>query len=148
MIPERPSAHNQRAAYVMKIGELARNAGVNIQTVRYYERRGLLSDPRGTTPGYRDYDTTTAHRLRFIRRAQQLGFTLGEITDLLALRLDPRTTGAVVKARAREKIDEINSRIHDLERIRGALEHLAGKCLGDCGPVGDCPLLEELGPID
>jgi MerR family mercuric resistance operon transcriptional regulator len=132
----------------MKIGELARNAGVNIQTVRYYERRGLLEDPRGTAPGYREYNDVTVHRLRFIRRAQELGFTLGEITDLLALRMDPHTTAAVVKARASEKIDEIDGRIHDLERIRGALTHLAGKCLGAQGPTGDCPLLEALGPID
>lgn len=132
----------------MKIGELASNAGVNIQTVRYYERRGLLDDPRGAAPGYREYDSATVHRLRFIRRAQQLGFTLVEIIDLLALRLDPHTTAGVVKARASEKIDEIEGRIHDLERIRDALMHLAGNCHGDHGPTGDCPLLEALGPID
>lgn len=131
----------------MKIGKLARDAGVNIQTVRYYERRGLLKDPRDSAPGYREYDSSTADRLRFIRRAQELGFTLGEITELLALRLDPNTTSHAIKARARAKIAEIDSRIHDLEHIRDALSHLAGRCLGERGPTGDCPFLESLGAI-
>lgn len=131
----------------MKIGELARDARVNVQTVRYYERRGLLVDPRGTPEGYRDYDGVTLARLLFIRRAQELGFTLAEIAELLALRLDPHTTADAVKRRASEKIEEIDARIHDLERIRGALDHLAGSCRGDHGPAGECPLLEALGPI-
>ena len=131
----------------MKIGKLARDVGVNIQTVRYYERRGLLEDPRGSESGYREYDGSTADRLRFIRRAQELGFTLDEITDLLALRLDPNTPAHAVKERARAKIEEVESRIHDLEHIRDALNHLAGRCAGDCGPTGDCPFLESLGEI-
>ncbi|MEO7103165.1 MAG: MerR family DNA-binding protein [Gemmatimonadaceae bacterium] len=132
----------------MKIGELASSAGVHIQTVRYYERRGLLVDPRKSAGGYREYDTTTIHRLRFIRRAQELGFTLGEISELLVLRLDPETTASSVKTRASEKIEEIEEKIHDLERIRNALTHLASDCHGDSGPTGDCPLLEALGPIE
>lgn len=143
-----PHPHNRHAHHTprMKIGEIAREAGVNIQTVRYYERRGLLADPRGAGEGYRDYDDAAVERLRFIRRAQELGFTLAEVTELLALRLDPHTTASAVKARATEKIGEIDSRIRDLERIRSALAHLAGKCRGDRGPTGDCPLLEALGP--
>lgn len=132
----------------MKIGELARRAGVNVQTVRYYERRGLLDEPARRASGYREYGAEALDRLRFIRRAQELGFTLAEIVDLLALRLDPHTTAADVKARAREKIEEIDGKIHDLERIRGALAHLAGKCHGGRGPTGDCPLLQALGPLD
>jgi len=132
----------------MKIGELASNAGVHIQTVRYYERRGLLADPRQSADGYREYDTATIHRLRFIRRAQELGFTLGEISELLVLRLDPETSASTVRIRASEKIEEIEGRIHDLERIKNALSHLASNCHGDSGPTGDCPLLEALGPIE
>jgi len=132
----------------MKIGELASNAGVHIQTVRYYERRGLLADPRQSAAGYREYDTATIHRLRFIRRAQELGFTLGEISELLVLRLDPETSASTVRIRASEKIEEIEGRIHDLERIKNALSHLASNCHGDSGPSGDCPLLEALGPIE
>lgn len=131
----------------MKIGELARLAGVSVQTVRYYERRGLLGEPERRPSGYREYGDATVDRLRFIRRAQELGFTLSEIDELLVLRLDPGTTAADVKARATEKIAEVDRRIRDLARIREALEHLAGRCRGGRGPTGDCPLLETLGPI-
>lgn len=131
----------------MTIGELARRANVNVQTVRYYERRGLLAEPHRTPSGYRQYSVTTLDRLRFIKRAQELGFTLSEIEELLVLRLDPRTTAAVVKARAEAKIEDVDRRIRDLERIRHALTHLAGRCRGGRGPVGDCPLLEAMGPL-
>ena len=131
----------------MLIGELARRAGVNVQTVRYYERRGLLADPRAREQGYREYTNATLERLRFIRRAQELGFTLTEIGELLALRLDAGATAAAVKARAAEKVAEIDAKLRDLERIRAALTHLAGQCAGGKAPLGDCPLLDALGPI-
>lgn len=131
----------------MRISELARRAGVNVQTVRYYERRGLLHDPRGRDGGYRAYSDATLERLRFIKRAQELGFTLAEIEELLTLRLDRGTTAAEVKARAQEKIAEIEAKLLDLKRIRHALTHLVGECRGGRGPVGDCPLLDALGPI-
>lgn len=132
----------------MMIGELARRAGVNVQTVRYYERRGLLPAPHRTAAGYREYADDTCDRLRFIRRAQELGFTLVEIQELLVLRRDPRTTAGAVKARAEAKIADLDRRIGDLERIRHALHHLAGRCHGGRGPVGDCPLLDALGSLD
>jgi MerR family mercuric resistance operon transcriptional regulator len=131
----------------MTIGELARRANVNVQTVRYYERRGLLAEPHRTPSGYRQYSDTTLDRLRFIKRAQELGFTLSEIEELLVLRLDPRTTAAEVKARAEAKLEDVDRCIHDLERIKHALTHLAGRCRGGRGPVGDCPLLEAMGPL-
>ncbi|HET7565532.1 MAG TPA: MerR family transcriptional regulator [Gemmatimonadaceae bacterium] len=134
-------------AGAMTIGELARRANVNVQTVRYYERRGLLAEPHRTPSGYRQYSDTTLDRLRFIKRAQELGFTLSEIEELLVLRLDPRTTAAEVKARAEAKLEDVDRRIHDLERIKHALTHLAGRCRGGRGPVGDCPLLEAMGPL-
>ena len=129
------------------IGELARRAGVNVQTVRYYERRGLLDEPHRGDSGYREYDASVLERLRFIRRAQELGFTLGEIGELLQLRLEPSTTAGAVKARAERKIAEIDGRLRDLTRIRDALAHLAGRCHGGRGPTGDCPLLDALGPL-
>ncbi len=131
----------------MRISELAGRAGVNVQTVRYYERRGLLDDPRGRGSGYRAYTDATLDRLRFIRRAQELGFTLSEIDELLALRVDRGATAADVKARAESKIVEIEGKLRDLERIRHALTHLAGRCRGGRGPVGDCPLLDAMGPL-
>jgi Hg(II)-responsive transcriptional regulator len=131
----------------MTIGDLARRAGVNVQTVRYYERRGLLAEPSRTPAGYRTYAEDALERLRFIRRAQELGFTLAEIEELLVLRLDPHTTAATVKARAEGKLEDVERRIHDLERIKRALSHLVRRCHGGHGPVGDCPLLEALGPL-
>lgn len=132
----------------MKIGELASQAGVHVQTIRYYERRDLLPEPERRPSGYRQYGPETLDRLQFIKRAQQLGFTLTEIRELLALRLDPRTPAAAVKARAEAKIQDIDRKLHDLERIKHALAHLAGHCHGGRGPIGDCPLLDALGHID
>ena len=132
---------------VMTVGQLARRAGVGVQTVRYYERRHLLPTAARRASGYREFTPAALDRLRFIRRAQELGFTLSEIAELLALRLDPHTTAAEVKARAGHKIDEIDGKIRDLEQIRHALTHLAGRCRGGRGPTGDCPLLEALGPL-
>ena len=132
----------------MKIGELAKRAGVHIQTIRYYERRELLPDPERRPSGYREYGQETLDRLHFIKRAQELGFTLTEIRELLALRLDPNTPAAAVKARAEAKIADVDRKLHDLERIKHALVHLAGHCRGGRGPIGDCPLLDALGHID
>ena len=132
----------------MTIGELARRAGVGVQTGRYYERRRLLPPATRRASGYREFTPVALERLRFIRRAQELGFTLSEIAELLALRLDPHTTAADIKGRAEQKIGEINQKLRDLERIRKALAHLAGGCQGGRGPTGECPLLEALGPLD
>jgi MerR family mercuric resistance operon transcriptional regulator len=132
----------------MTIGELARRAGVGVQTVRYYERRHLLPPAPRRASGYREFTPAALDRLRFIRRAQELGFTLAEIAELLALRLDPHTTAADIKARAEQKIGDIDRKLRDLERIRHALGHLAGRCRGGHAPTGDCPLLEALGALD
>ena len=131
----------------MRISEFARRAEVNVQTVRYYERRGLLPEPERSPAGYREYTPKLLERLQFIRRAQELGFTLNEINDLLDLRTDPRTTADQVKTRAEAKMEDIDTRIQDLRQIRHALQHLAGQCQGGSGPTGDCPLLEEMGPL-
>lgn len=132
----------------MRIGVLARRAGVNVQTVRYYERRGLLAAAARRPSGYREYTDRSLDRLLFIRRAQELGFTLAEIEDLLTLRLRRGTTAAEVKARATTTIERIDGKLEDLQRIRRALAHLAGRCRGEEGPAGDCPLLDALGPLE
>lgn len=131
----------------MKIGPLARKAGVNVQTVRYYERRGLLPEPERLESGYRLYTPEYLERLQFIRRGQELGFTLSEIEEFLALRTDRQTTAADIKARVEAKIADVRARIQDLRQIEYALEHLAGQCQGGAGPTGDCPLLEAMGPL-
>lgn len=125
------------------IGELAREAGVNVQTVRYYERRGLLDEPPRRASGYRKYPESDIARLGFIRRAQALGFTLTEIGDLLSLRVDPQTTSADVHRRVEEKLADVEAKLADLRRIRGALRELASSCKSD-GPVGECPFLDAL----
>lgn len=125
------------------IGELAGAVGVNVQTVRYYERRGLLPKPKRRASGYREYLASDVARLEFIRRAQALGFTLSEIEQLLALRVDPRTTPEDVHRAVDEKIEAVEAKIADLTRISGALRKMAAACHAH-GPLGDCPFLEAL----
>ncbi len=131
----------------MKIGELAQLAGVNIQTVRYYERRQLLREPGRTRAGYREYDPHDLLRLRFILRAKELGFTLTEIEELLALRVDPRRTADDVRTRAQEKIAATDRKIRDLKRIRAALQHLVGSCEAH-GPVAECALIHAIEVVE
>lgn len=127
----------------LTIGELAGAVGVNVQTVRYYERRGLLPEPKRRASGYREYPASDVARLGFIRRAQALGFTLAEIEDLLALRVDPRTTPSDVHRRVDEKIAAVEAKIADLKRMSSALKKMAAECHSE-GLLGDCPFLEAL----
>jgi MerR family mercuric resistance operon transcriptional regulator len=127
----------------LKTGELARQAGVNLQTIRYYERQGLLPRPARTQAGYRMFATETVGRVRFIKRAQELGFSLREIRGLLALRVDGRTSCAEVRRRAQAKGADVDKKIRALEEIRAALERLTAACSGR-GPVGECPILQFL----
>jgi MerR family copper efflux transcriptional regulator len=100
----------------LTIGKLARAAGINLETVRYYERRGLLPKPPRTASGYRLFPAEAAVRLRFIRRAQELGFSLKEIRELLALRVSPRTSRADIRTRAQAKIVDIEDKIKGLQQ--------------------------------
>ena len=127
----------------LTIGRLARQAGINLETVRYYERRGLLPKPPRTPSGYRLFPADATKRLRFIRRAQELGFSLKEIRELLALRLSSRTTSAEVRKRAEAKIADIERKIKTLEVMRKSLRKLTNSCAG-CEPVSECPILEGL----
>ena len=111
--------------------------------MRYYERRGLVKEPKRNEAGYRLYTEDAVARLRFIRRAKELGFTLKEIGELLALRLDPSTSKADVKQRAEAKIIVIKAKIRDLQRTREVLVKLTASCPG-YGPIDDCPILEAL----
>lgn len=115
------------AARTLKTGDLAEAAGVNIHTVRYYESRGLLPKPPRTGSGYRMYGEEDVKRLRFIKRAQELGFTLEEIGELLGLRVVPGA-GAEVRSRTGGKIEEIDGKIRDLQRIRAKLVELSEAC--------------------
>ena len=127
----------------LTIGQLAREAEINLETVRYYERRGLLPKPPRTASGYRVFPAEATQRLRFIRRAQELGFSLTEIRELLALRISPRTSSAEIRKRAEAKITDIESKIKSLESMRKSLRKLTKSCAG-CGPISECPILGSL----
>ncbi len=125
------------------IGRLARHAHVNIETIRYYERRGLIPDPPRADNGHRQYGPPDLVRLRFIKRAQALGFTLAEIAELLSLRVTPESSCRQVKHRVETKIAAIEKKISDLKEMRTILARLAQQCT-DRGPAGQCPILDEL----
>ena len=131
----------------MKIGQLAQRSGVNIDTVRYYEREGLLPKAQRLASGYRVYDESDVKRLRFVRRAKALGFTLVEIRELLELSDHRDDDMATLKTVAIEKIADIEAKIAELERIRAALETLAASCPGH-GALEQCPILNALAEDD
>jgi MerR family mercuric resistance operon transcriptional regulator len=127
----------------LTIGHLAREAGVNLETVRYYERRGLLPKPPRSASGYRLFPSDAARRLRFIKRAQELGFSLKEIRELLSLRVSRSTTSRDIRTRAEAKIADIDAKIRSLESMKKTLRKLTNVCEG-CVPVAECPILESL----
>lgn len=124
------------------IGALAKRAGVRIDTVRYYERSGLLAPKTRLASGYRRYGEVELSRLRFIRRAQALGFTLEEVRELLAL--SKRRDVSRVKRAAEEKLAAVEQKIAALERVRNGLLNLVAACPGH-GRAENCPILKALG---
>lgn len=127
----------------LTIGRLAARARVNVETIRYYERRGLIARPARRGGGYRHYTPAHVTRIRFIKRTQQLGFSLDEIADLLGMRVRPGAGCADVKKHALAKIEEIEGKIAALETMKSALARLARRCKGT-GPSSNCPLLDAL----
>jgi Hg(II)-responsive transcriptional regulator len=125
------------------IGRVAREGGVNLETIRYYEREGLLPKPPRTTSGYRIFPEDTARRLRFIKRAQELGFSLKEIRELLSLRTKPGAKRADMRALTAAKITDIDQRIRTLEAMKKSLQGLTECCDGR-GSLATCPILESL----
>lgn len=127
------------------IGEVANRVGVNIETLRYYERRGLVPPPPRSHSNYRLYPSDTVRLVRFVKRAQDLGFTLNEIKELLAFRNGSEATCGDVREQALAKIGNIDDKVRALQAMRGALAELVEQCPGR-GPVGGCPILESLEP--
>ncbi len=127
----------------MTIGKLAEKAEVGIETIRFYERQGLVPEPPRTESGYRKYPESEVERIRFIKRAQELGFSLAEIKELLSLRVDADTDCGEVRRRAEAKIADVEQKLRDLERIRAALEDLTRACAGR-GPTSECPILDGM----
>lgn len=125
------------------IGQVARQAGVGVETVRFYEREGLLEEPVRRASGCRQYSEEAIKQIRFIKRAQQLGFSLKEIAELLTLRVDGRTECSQVRERAAAKLAEVELKMVELQRMRQALLQVASLCEGE-GPKGRCPMLDAL----
>ncbi|ACS40637.1 MULTISPECIES: Cu(I)-responsive transcriptional regulator [Methylorubrum] len=124
------------------IGEAARATGVSAKMIRYYEETGLLGPAGRTAAGYRVYSEADLHALRFVRRARDLGFSMREIADLLALWHDRSRASGAVKAVALGHVADLRRRIGELEAMARTLEHLAERCCGDDRP--DCPILDDL----
>ena len=146
---------NPGTSDVLRIGDLAARAGVSVDALRYYERRGLLRPAGRRASGYREYPPESAAVVRFIKRAQALGFSLAEVEELVRLRADARQPAVALAARdvARAKIDDIDERVRQLTALRGALVELVDACESTCGPDGPsaaagCPIIGALGDGD
>ncbi|PJI87909.1 Cu(I)-responsive transcriptional regulator [Sphingomonas koreensis] len=126
----------------MNIGRAAKLSGVSAKMIRYYEQTGLIPQPLRQESGYRDYDDADVHRLRFIRRARDLGFAVEQIGDLLGLWSDRSRASADVKAIALEHVERLKDKVTEIEAMVRTLETLANHCHGDDRP--DCPIIEGL----
>ena len=128
----------------LRIGEVAREAGVNVETLRFYERRGLLREPhRRPSSGYREYPAEAVKVVRFIKRAKELGFSLREVQELLRLRDSRGASCAEVRAAARTKVEDIDRKMVSLRAVRRALGVLLESCTSD-GSARECPILEAI----
>ena len=125
----------------MTRGQLAKAAGVHTETIRFYAQKGLIPEPARSAAGYRQYSEDYVDRIRFIKRAQDLGFTLKEILELLSLSLAPDSDRADVKRQVDEKIKDIELKMVDLQRMKNALDELVSCCSGH-GSTHECPILE------
>jgi len=125
------------------IGRLAKQAGVNIDTIRYYERNGLLPEPARRASGYREYTAADAERLQFVLRAKELGFTLAEVGELLSLTAARSNDMRGVKRKAEERLAQVEYKIKELQRVRRGLKTLIAACPGH-GELEHCPIVAAL----
>ena len=128
----------------LSIGEVARLTGVGVETVRFYERQDLIAEPLRRDSGYRQYPRDVVPRIKFIKRARALGFSLGEIKELFSLRIDPNTTCSEVRQRVEKKMVEIEDKISDLKKMQDALGHLKRACDSNSPTATECPFLDSL----
>ena len=126
----------------LTIGQLAKETEINIETIRYYERRGLIPEPHRRESGYREFTPRYIERIRFIKRAQTLGFTLREISELLTL-ADGNPACKDIRKFAEDKVKDIENRIHDLKKIKKVLNNLVKECMNK-GKLSYCPIVESL----
>ncbi len=128
----------------MTIGKLAKSTNVGVETIRYYERSGFLPPPERLSSGYRVYTMDAVNRVRFIKEAQALGFTLNEITELFGLTDDPDADCASVNKRAQAKLSEIEDKIRRLKSMQKSLKRLAEYCPADEQPLSECSIINHL----
>ena len=138
----RPELADAKQQGLHNIGEAAALTGVSAKMIRHYESIRLLPEAGRTFAGYRIYTDTHLHRIRFIKRARSLGFSMKQIEGLLGLWDDKRRSSADVKKLARAHADDLDARIREMEAMKRTLEHLAKRCHGDARP--DCPILDDL----
>lgn len=124
-------------------GQVAAFSGLDKETVRFYEQRGLLADPPRSAAGYRQYSQEDVFRLHFIKRAKELGFSLKEVADLLTLQGKPDVSRAEVRRQAEAKLAAVEEKIRDLTRMKAALSQLTQACNAQ-GSIADCPIMEAL----
>jgi len=127
----------------LTIGQIAKRTGLTVETVRFYEKKGLILAPERSESGYRQYSSDTLKRLYFILRAKEVGFTLNDIAELLDIRRKPGSTCSDIKLRALEKMEDIEKKVTDLQKIHDSLSQLVLRCSGT-GKLSDCPILESL----
>ncbi len=126
----------------MTIGKLAKAAGVGVETIRFYERKGLIKKPQRRDGGFRHYSADEASRVRFVKRAQELGFTLREVKELLDLQSKRKITGAQVQGKAQEKVKEIRQKIADLKQMETSLIRLADVCGEGEQAIRECKVFD------
>ncbi len=126
----------------LTIGKIAKTAAVGVETIKFYEKKGLLAKPPKPTKGFRLYPEDYASRISFIKRAQDLGFTLREVKELLKLKVDKAATCGQVKKRTELKIDEIEKKIEDLKKMKRTLQQIRDCCMDGSLSLTDCPILD------
>ena len=126
------------------VGQLAKETGINLETVRYYEKLKLLPKPKRRESRYRVYDENDLKRLLFIKRAKELGFTLKEIKELFELRIDSHAKCGDVKHLTEHKLKDVDNRISDLKKIKSVLVKLINHCINEEVSSDECPILESI----
>lgn len=127
----------------LTIGELAKRGGVNLETIRYYEKQSLIQKPPRLSSGYRSFPADAVNRVRFIKQAQELGFSLKEVKELLDLQINPDATGADVRQRAEAKLANIEEKMKILRAMKKSLTNLTAACNGKSS-INDCPIMKRL----
>ena len=128
---------------LLTIGQVAKTTGVTVETIRFYEKQGLIGEPQRSSAGYRQYSATAIKRLYFIQRAKEVGFTLKDIKELLSLRTQPGVSCEDIKHRAVVKMTDIEQKITELKRMHAALAQLTVRCNSDA-ELSECPILDAL----